>query len=147
MPKNAGLMFQEESKAIRTGVPVPVLQQEMVKDVDGIVARKINIGTKNLDQAIDTFDAASKSIFQACDAMHAQMDGLSKRAKDSISRAKDMAAQMTDAMNRVTKMVGPDFEKRLGQLEALTSCLERLSALNDAGKLAPLLSALKSGDK
>ena len=67
---------------------------------------------------------------------------LSKRAKDSIGRAKDMAAQMSDAMNKVTKVVGPDFEKRLAQLEQLTACLERLSALNDAGKLSPMLSAL-----
>ena len=50
---------------------------------------------------------------------------------------------MTDSMNRITKMVGPDFEKRIGQLEQLTECLERLSALNDSGKLAPMLDALK----
>ncbi len=131
------------ARAERDGVAVATLQESMVKDAGNIVGRGMNTCTKNLEQAVAAFDGASKNILQASDALHAQMDVLSKRAKDSIGRAKDMAAQMTDAMNKVTKLVGPDFERRLEQLEELTACLERLSALNDAGKLGPMLAALK----
>jgi hypothetical protein len=71
------------------------------------------------------------------------MDAQSRRTKDAVSRAKDSAAQMADAMNRITKVLGPDFEKRLAQLEHLTTCMERLAALDGKGKLAPVLAALR----
>jgi hypothetical protein len=126
----------------KAGIPFSNIEKIMVDDYGNIIGRKMNVMTKNLDEATEAFETATKTILQSSDAMHAQMDSLSKRAKDSIGRAKDMSAQMTDAMNKVTKLVGPDFEKRLDQLEQLTKCLERLSALNDAGKLAPMLAAL-----
>ena len=66
-----------------------------------------------------------------------------EKATTAISRAKDQANQVSDAMNRITKMLGPDFEKRLAQLVTLTDCLERLAALDKAGKLDPLLKALR----
>ena len=128
----------------RTGIPLSNIEKIMVDDYGNIIGRKLNVMTKNLEEATEAFETATKTILQSSDAMHAQMDSLSKRAKDSIGRAKDMSAQMTDAMNKVTKLVGPDFEKRLDQLEQLTKCLERLSLLNESGKLAPMLAALNA---
>lgn len=104
----------------------------------------MNTAAKNLESAINVFDSSSKNLFEASDKLHAQMDLLSKRAKESVSRAKDQTAQMTDAMNKITKLIGPDFERRLSQLQQLTDCMERLSALSDAGKLSPVLDALKA---
>lgn len=104
----------------------------------------MNTAAKNLELATAAFDSSSENLFKASDKLHAQMDLLSKRAKEAVSRAKDQTAQMTDAMNKITKLIGPDFEKRPSQLQQLTECMERLSALSDAGKLSPVLEALKA---
>ena len=141
--KNTKLLgLLSDVKAEKAGLAVATLKDMMADDANNIIGRHMNDSSRNLENATAKFDGASKNIMHASDSLHAQMDGLSKRAKDSVGRAKDMAAQMADAMNKVSKLVGPDFERRLEQLEQLTVCLERLSALNDAGKLAPMLSAM-----
>lgn len=136
------LRAREHGLMERNGVAVGTLRDSMVKDHQNIIGRHMNKSSTNLEEATARFDEARANILAASDALHAQMDGLSRRAKDSVGRAKDMAQQMTDAMNKVTKLLGPDFEKRLQQLEQLTDCLERLSALQQAGKLNNMISAL-----
>ena len=117
--------------------------EEMMKDDSGnIVARGFGKNTANLKTAIKDFDAASETLFAASDKMHAQSDALAARAKTSVARTKDMAQQMTDAMNRVTKMLGSDFEARLVQLERLADAMERLNELQEKGKLATVVAAL-----
>lgn len=125
------------------GIPTHLVEQELQDDSTNIAARKATKARSNLDRAIDDFERAQRTVMAAADALHADMDRLSKRAKDSVGRAKDQAAQMTDAMNKMTKLLGPDFEKRLGQLEQLTSCMERLAELNKSGKLAEVLDAIR----
>ena len=136
------LQVRDVGVANKAGVPAGKLKHEVAKDADNIIGRHMNDSSSNLTQATAKFNQASDAIFAASDKLHANMDSLSKRAKESVSRAKDTAAQMTDAMNKITKLVGSDFEIRLKQLQDLTDCLERLSALQEAGKLEPLMRAI-----
>lgn len=139
------LYAREHGILQQRGVLARTVADGVVEDSANIIGRLMNKSTVNLETATQRFDEATKTVLGASNALHEQMDSLSKRAKDSIGRAKDMAAQMSDAMNKVTKVVGPDFERRLQQLEQLTSCLERLAALQDAGKLKPMLDAMSPG--
>lgn len=125
------------------GVPRDSVEKFMEGDSENIVGREFNKNTANLKAALKAFDAASETLFEASDRMHAQADSLNSRAKASVARAKDMAAQMTDAMNRITKMLGGDFEQRLVQLERLADAMERLSELQAKGQLAGVISALQ----
>ena len=139
--------MRENGLTVKRGVPARTLAYSVAEDAGNIIGRHMNRSSVNLDTATQNFDVATKTILGASNALHEQMDALSKRAKDSVGRAKDMAAQMTDAMNKVSKLVGPDFENRLAQLEQLTSCLERLAALQAAGKLAPMIASLSESPR
>lgn len=143
----SALALRQDGVLNAAGVPSRKLSEFMIQDHHNILGRKMNVGTANLEEATQQFNRSALTILKASDDLHAQMDVLSKKAKDSVGRAKDMAGQMTDAMNKITKLTGPDFEKRLVQLQQLTECLERLSALQDAGKLQPLLAALSNQTK
>lgn len=136
------LEMREVGVCNRTGVRVGTLRQSMGKDAENIIGRSMNQSSNNLTKATESFNQASDHIFAASEKLHANMDGLSKKAKEAVSRAKDSAAQMTDAMNKITKLLGTDFDARLKQLQELADCLERLSALQDAGKLEPLMKAI-----
>lgn len=136
------LEMREVGVCNRVGVRVGTLRQSMAKDAENIIGRSMNQSTSNLAKATESFNQASEHIFAASERLHANMDGLSKKAKDAVSRAKDSAAQMTDAMNKITKLLGADFDGRLKQLQDLTDCLERLSMLQDSGKLEQLMKAI-----
>lgn len=138
------LDLRQQGTANRDGYKTENVEKIMQQDAGNIVGRHMNTAAKNLQSATEIFDSSSRNLLEASDKLHVQMDSLSKRVKESVSRAKDQTAQMTDAMNKITKLIGPDFEKRLSQLQQLTDCMERLSALSDAGKLSPVLEALKA---
>jgi hypothetical protein len=127
----------------RTGFDTDKLSAVVIGDSENIAARGVSKSKTNLEKAHEDFSKANKTILDASDALQETMSNLSKKAKESVSRAKDQAAQMVDAMNKITKVLGPDFEKRLAQLEHLTSCMERLSKLNEDGKLSSVLDALR----
>ena len=110
----------------RMGVPVENLEKVMIGDAANITGRQVGKNTNNLEAAIAEFAKAHHTILQASDKLHATADEQAKRAKVAVSRAKDSAAQMTDAMLRINKMLGPDFEQRITQLERLAESLERL---------------------
>lgn len=57
-------------------------------------------------------------------------------------RNPNAAAQMSDAMLRITKLLGPDFEARIVQLERLADAMERLSTLQEKGQLSDVIKAL-----
>lgn len=102
----------------------------------------MNTASANLEKSTQQFNEAATNILGASDRLHQNMDVLSKKAKDSVGRAKDCAAQMTDAMNKISRLLGTDFDARLAQLQQLTECLERLSALQDSGKLEQMMKAI-----
>lgn len=57
-------------------------------------------------------------------------------------RNPNAAAQMSDAMLRITELLGPDFEARIVQLERLADAMERLSTLQEKGQLSDVIKAL-----
>jgi len=127
----------------RVGTPAGKLADVMVDDSANITGRHVSESKNNLDRALKDFDKAKMAIYSVSDELHEKMESLSRRSKESVSRAKDASAQMADAMNKMTKVLGPDFEKRLDQLDQLTSCMERLIALNDSGRLTSMLDSLR----
>lgn len=115
----------------------------LIEDSETVASRGLASGKRNLKDALEDFDKSRTVILSASDALQKQTEDSSKKTKECVSRAKDAAAQMTDAMNKITKLLGPDFEKRLTQLDHLTTCMERLAVLNESGKLAGVLDALR----
>ena len=98
----------------------------------------------------ETYNAAAAELEAATvrmdSALAALMDSekaTTEKAKQAIGRAKDSAAQIGDALTRVNKLLGTDFESRLAQLERTAAALEKLAELDKAGKLAGVIAALK----
>lgn len=143
--RNHDLELRNVGLSMKKGVAVEKLKTEMAKDAGNIIGRHMNTASANLEKATKQFEEAATNILGASDRLHQNMDALSKKAKDSVGRAKDCAAQMTDAMNKVSRLLGADFDARLAQLQALTDCLERLSALQQDGKLEQMMKALDNG--
>lgn len=127
----------------RDKFPVAGVEKILIEDSDGCERRWLNKTRPDIESARTQFNNATGSLLEASDRMSCAFEDTAKRAKAGVSRAKDQAAQMADALNKITKLVGPDFEKRLDQLVTLTDCLERLAALEKAGKLGPLMQALR----
>lgn len=140
--RNSALQARDFGLCVRNGVSVATIKQEMAKDAGNIIGRRMNTASANLEKATQQFHEAATNIIGASDKLHANMDTLSKKAKDSVGRAKDCAAQMTDAMNKISRLLGADFDARLTQLQQLTDCLERLSVLQDSGKLEQVMKAI-----
>lgn len=100
--------------------------------------------------ATDTYNAATAELESAANRMYGALQTLiecekdtTEKAKQAIGRAKDSAAQIGDALARVNKLIGPDFEARLAQLERTATALDNLAELDKAGKLAGVIAALK----
>lgn len=125
-----------------SGIPVSNLEKMMQEDSGNIAARGVGKATRNIDSAIDDFDKASKTLFAASDKLHANADELAKRAKLAITRTKDLSAQMSDSMQRMTKVLGGDFESRITQMERLADAMERLCALQQKGQLSDVIAAI-----
>lgn len=127
----------------RNQIPASNVEKMLVDDTDGPERRGLNKTSHDIESARRQFNDATGSLLAASDRMQCAFEDTAKRAKAGVSKAKDQAAQVADALNRITKLVGPDFEKRLDQLVTLTDCLERLAALDKAGRLGPLMQALR----
>lgn len=140
-----GLQMLESGRQSTQGIRVGHIKKVMAEDYGNIIGRHMNTQADNLKAGTEAFNDASTHIMAASEALHQQMNDLSRKSKEAVSRAKDSAAQMTDAMNKITKLVGPDFEKRLEQLVVLTDCLERLQSLQDRGSLEAMISAINKG--
>lgn len=92
--------------------------------------------------AAKELDAARRRIEEALHSMMAAEAKAKAASKESVARAKDAANQLGDALNRVTRMLGPDFESRLAQLERLSGALVTLAELEKTGNLRGILAAL-----
>lgn len=136
-------IVHKNGKDVAKGYQTDKFVETLIGESGNVAAQGVSVAKKNLDAAMADFDKSRTVILSASDALHKQIEDSSRRAKDCVSKAKDLSAQMTDAMNKITKMLGPDFDKRLDQLDHLTTCMERLSTLNESGKLTGVLEALR----
>lgn len=128
--------------SIERGVRKESLAKNIAEDVDGIMRRKHNQAAVELEDATKRYKDATNAIFEANTRLQEMLSTTGAQAKTAVSKAKDQAAQLGDALNRVTKILGPDFEKRVQQLVTLTDCLERLNALRQSDAMAEVLGAL-----
>ena len=124
------------------GVRKDTLAKNIADDVDGVMRRRHNNAAAELEDATKRYKDATSAIFEANARMQEMLSATGTQTKTAVSKAKDQAAQLGDALNRVTKILGPDFEKRVQQLVTLTDCLERLNALRQSGAMAEVLGAL-----
>lgn len=108
--------------------------------------RRVSVTEKQVIQAYqdaaEAFTAAESRLRTALDKLVDAEAELQAKSKNAISRSKDVANQLGDSLARVNKMLGPDFELRLAQLERLASAMTALNAINQEGKLDALLTAL-----
>lgn len=99
-----------------------------------------------------TYENAAKELDEATSRMESALQKLmacekntSLKAKEAVSRAKDTANQLGDALARVNRMLGSDFETRLAQLERLADAMTKLADLEKSGGLQSLVKAFGKG--
>jgi len=116
------------------------------------IASSVIAGKKTItrDEAIKLFGEAADLLdiqFHRLDTnMRALADAeisISKEAKALMSRAKDSAGQIGNALARIDQVVTKDYDKKLQQLERFVEAMERLDALKRAGRLDAVISAFK----
>lgn len=113
--------------------------------------RRIYVATQHASQTYDSaaeeLEAATKRLDDALNKLLESEKATSEKAKAAISRAKDSAAQIGDALNRVNRLLGSDFEAKLIQLERTATALSQLADLDKSGLLAGVISALRLQDE
>ena len=136
------LMASESSRADQNGIPVENVAKQMVEKNDEIITRFMTEQEKKIKTSMDCYKQAASALFDASNKMRADADEAAKNGKALVSKVKDMANQMTDSMNRVTKILGSDFESRITQLERLADAMERLQSMQKDGSLQEVIKAL-----
>lgn len=126
----------------RNGIPASSVESLLKNDSAGVTSRGLKKAEKTVFEAIAEFDKASKCLFSASERLNDQSDKASRRAKELVSKAKDQANQLADALNRVNKILGPEFDVRLQQMERMTKALESLAELHRSGLLPDMLKAI-----
>lgn len=133
---------QLASKQEAAGFKASMVENFMQAASDDISARHVRKEKTRLIDALNDFETAHGAILAVSDKLIAASDDLSKRTKVSVARAKDQAQQMADAMLKITKTLGADFEARLLQMERLADALERLNELEQKGVLSGVIEAI-----
>ena len=84
---------------------------------------------KMLGEAADILDVEFKRMEENQAALFEAEAALAKNTKVLISRCKDLAGQVGDAMARIDKVVAKDFEQKLSQLERFVAAMATLDDL------------------
>ena len=92
-------------------------------------------------EAADILDVEFKRMDMNQTAMLEAEAVLAKNAKSLVSRCKDLAGQVGDAMSRIDKIVSKDFEQKLSQLERFTAAMRELDDLKRNGRLDDIIDA------
>lgn len=145
------LMNALNQKAIKTaekdgtGFSSAKVDQFLVQDKEFRVGRSDKTGTAAYEDASDAFAQAAGRLRSIVNDLVAAETEVSTKAKTAISRVKDINAQLGDSLNRVNKLLGPDFETKLKQMERLAAALGQLAELEKAGQLKSVMAALGNG--
>lgn len=103
------------------------------------------VNSRRLDDTSDALENAHKRLSGALDDLVKMEMQVAERSKKLSSTAREEAQRMAEALVRINKMLGSDFEARLTQLERLTNALSTLRGLEDRGFLSRMLTALGKG--
>lgn len=135
-------------KQIRTaakegaGFTEEAVRDMVVFNLDRRIYVAIQHTAETYNSAAGELDAATKRMDEALNALLESEKATSEKAKAAISRAKDSAGQIGDALARVNRLLGSDFEAKLAQLERTAQALSQLAELDKSGRLAGVISAL-----
>jgi hypothetical protein len=97
--------------------------------------KTVRHGTKMVEDAFAVFDFAYKKML-------AREIEVEKRTTTHVAKLKDKAGQIFDALAKIEKLTGPDFESKLQRLERFANAVETLDRLNKNGKLADVARAI-----
>ena len=98
-------------------------------------AKTMRHGTKMAEDAFTVFDSAYKKML-------AREIEVEKQTSLHVAKLKDKAGQIFDALAKIEKLTGPDFESKLQRLERFANAVDTLDRLNKAGKLADVARAI-----
>lgn len=93
-------------------------------------------GTQMANDAFELFDAAYRKMV----TRESEVDA---RVKTHVAILKDKANQVAEALGRINKLAGVDFEEKLSRLERFANAVETLDRLNRGGKLVDIANAIK----
>ena len=94
-----------------------------------------------LGEAADILDIQFKRLDENMKAVAESEIDVSKRTREYISKAKDLAGQLGNALGRIDTVVTKDFSAKLDQLERFVGAMERLDAINQSGRLDAIVTA------
>lgn len=138
------MALQEELAGVRSGnlIPKDRAVAMLADNPERRAAKHERQGAKAINEAAEVLEAAHKNLTTVMNRLMATEDSLDRDSQKLVGRAKDRAQQVVDSLNRINKLIGPDFEPRLKQLERLVEALDRLQSLQERGLLDKMLAAL-----
>jgi hypothetical protein len=107
----------------------------MVNVFEDESAKTFRHGTKMAEDAFTTFDTAYKK-------MVLREIEVEQRTTTHTAKLKDKAGQIFDALAKIEKLTGHDFEAKLQRLERFATAVDTLDRLNKTGKLADVARAI-----
>lgn len=130
--------MEEAGKGVRFSTAVDVIASNPQRRIDMSFKHTAN----EYNQAAEDINLAAERVWEAAGKLAEKEKEVSEKAKALVSRTKDLAAQLGDSLGRVNRILGPDFEARLAQLERMTASLETLADLERSGRLQSVIKAL-----
>jgi len=111
------------------------IQSELVTIYEDETIKTLKKGKIMVEDAFSSFDASYKRMIQR------EID-VEAHTKVHLSKLKDRMNQIAEALGKIEKLTGPDFETKLQRLERFANAVETLDRLNKTGKLAEVSASL-----
>ena len=106
-----------------------------------IVGKEIKSEVKSAYNILDEqYQGLAEIYARTCERELEVLDATKKHT----SSLKDKAGQISIALARIEKIVGPDFEKELDRLERFAKVVETLDALNKSGVIERVVKAMQN---
>jgi len=127
--------FDSARRSEETVVHDAIALPSLVTVFEDSTAQHLRRGTKMTEDAFTTFDNAFKRMM----AREVEVEQL---VKTHTAKMKDKMGQLADAVAKIEKLTGSDFDLKLQRLERFANAVETLDRLNRTGKLAEVSASL-----
>ena len=135
----------------KSGVPVfsqrkvrHFIAQELCESGDNSVTRKEKVLMSNIEKAKSVVESSMSEFNNVFNQLLVSEEKLSEKTKKVSGNLRDSCQKMADGLQRIQKTA--DFnglERQVVLLERAADALEKLSNLQDNGKLEKILAAIK----
>lgn len=98
------------------------------------------------EETLKILDVTEERLRESCKVMLETERDVVAKSKVAISNMKDYGHKVAVQMEKITTMLGSDFEPRLAQLERMVNALERLDSIQQSGNMRSVISELVLGD-